>query len=129
MHPAVQNLRSRLREHIKKGGKREDFVRRFSMGYSLFNQYVAGVYEPRKKTVEKMARALEVTYEEMMTMPEEYISNTLDLPVTKQSGTHITKAYVQEKFDDLYDDYMQLVSEGDVEYNYQVEAIIRKKRI
>lgn len=127
---AVQNLRRFLRKHLTEGGVRTDFAQNMSMSQTQLNQYLSGVYIPTRKTIDKWAKHLGISPEEMMTTDFEYIPYPFEeLFKPKAQTKRVTKKEWRQSYEDLKNDYIIMAREGEVEYDSKIIALIERHKI
>lgn len=130
-HPAIQKLRFYLREYIEQGGSLILFTRKLGTAYNSVTRYLRGETLPRRCTIMKWAEAFGVTYEEMMTPPEEYVPYPFErLSQPKKGGLYLSRKAVRREYrNGLLEDYDFLVQEGKVEYSADLVKILTKPRV
>lgn len=130
-HPAIQRLRLYLREYLEQGGTLLQFARELGTAYNSVTRYLRGESLPRRATIMKWGEAFGVTYEEMMTPPEEFIRYPIEkMSQPKKGGLYLSRKTVRREYRiGLLEDYDFLVQEGKVEYNADLVKILKKPRV
>lgn len=128
-HASVQNLRKFLREFLKGGGTRVDFARKMNMSTTQLNQYLTGIYTPKRKTIEKWGKQLGVTYEEMMVADFKFISYPFEELFKPKTQRHrFSKRDRDKAFDVIIEEIVSEVGEEATEYLPRIIKIIESHK-